>query len=626
MSVIEIKTKVLDFIDYKTIDVRDQFPKFMFDKAKLEADMKRIQYAKGSRTNAEEIAKGDLVLLDCASSHPHYQKSALYVIVGKNLYSKELEEKLIGLGLGSAEVTLAEDAVKVTVTVKEIVRNTIPAMTDENVKTWGINGVSTVEDLKRFCFNRQVDNFRDDSEEADMVNSMVFMKVMEQSHFEQDEEELAIITRYTERMVESYRKLFAETGEGGALPEAADGKILAEDGSLQEDTGENEAEDIDMEELFSQMVGNTLNAAALGYQMCLAQDKLVYEADYQAVLEKRSAALRQTTAEVAEVYTRTDYASEYYSEIYLNELDKTVGDAMKAYYYKQNNKPDVYDVAIIGAGPAGLSAALTLKLHEKTILWFGTDTLSDKVEKSEKIANYAGFLPGSGKSLNETFRQQIKEADLELTDKMVTQISRFNDEYMLLADNELYKAKTVLFSIGAVAAKGITNELELLGHGVSYCATCDGFLYKGKTIAVFCGSRRYEHEVAYLAELAETVYLYASYKDVEIDLPNVVRLEQPMKAVLGEERVSGIEMKDGSSYQVDGVFFLRKSVAPATILKELELNGAHIVVNRACETNIPGCYAAGDCTGRPYQIAKAVGEGNVAAHGIVGYLAGEVHS
>lgn len=288
---------------------------------------------------------------------------------------------------------------------------------------------------------------------------------------------------------------------------------------------------------------------------------------------------------------------------------------------QENKKPDVYDAAIIGAGPAGLSAALTLNIHNKSLIWFGTDTLSDKVQKSEKIANYAGFDLISGQELNSRFRKQIASAGLELTDKMVTQISRLKNEFMILADNEIYKAKTVLLAIGAVSAKGILHEMDMLGHGVSYCATCDGFLYRGKRIAVYCGAKRYEHEVKYLAEIAQKVFLFANYDNAEIDLPNVEILKKPFRAVIGEDRVTGMELTDKTVVEVDGAFFLRSAVAPATILKGLEMNGAHIVVNRDCETNIPGCFAAGDCTGRPYQIAKAVGEGNVAAHKITEYLA-----
>ena len=308
----------------------------------------------------------------------------------------------------------------------------------------------------------------------------------------------------------------------------------------------------------------------------------------------------------------------------MNELNNTKENLTVA--CKSDNsvatllKTDIYDAAIVGAGPAGLSAALTLKAHNKRIVWFGTNELSDKVEKSEQIANYAGFEPISGKEMNDKFRKQMDTAGLVLTDKMVTQISKSKNGFTVLADNEIYKAKTVLLTIGSVPAKGIVNEQELLGRGVSYCATCDGFLYKGKTIAVFCGAKRYEHEVEYLAEIADKLYLYTTY-ETQINLPNVEILKKPMKAVVGENKAQGIELTDGTEIKIDGVFFLRNSVAPATVLKNLEMNGAHIVINRSCETNIEGCFAGGDCTGRPYQIAKAVGEGNIAAHSIVEYLA-----
>lgn len=280
----------------------------------------------------------------------------------------------------------------------------------------------------------------------------------------------------------------------------------------------------------------------------------------------------------------------------------------------------MYDAAIIGSGPAGLSAALNLKLHEKNIIWFGSEGLSAKVEKSERIANYPGNPMVEGPALNVIFRKQIQEAGLVLTDRMVTNISATRKGFLVLGGNDIYDAKTVLLATGSVSAKGFGGEQELLGHGVSYCATCDGFLYKGKTIAVFCGAKRYEHEVEYLANLAAKVYLFAPYEDCGIDLPNVIRPKSGIRAIVGEERVQGVTLADDSLLPLEGVFLLRNAVAPATLLKGLEMDGAHIVVNRQMETGKKGCFAAGDCTGRPYQIAKAVGEGNVAAHAILEYL------
>ena len=277
-----------------------------------------------------------------------------------------------------------------------------------------------------------------------------------------------------------------------------------------------------------------------------------------------------------------------------------------------------YDVAIIGTGPAGISAALNLKLHNKDIIWFGSKDFSVKIEKSEKIANYPGVPVISGKEFNNILRKQIEEAELVITDKVVTNITATKKGFMLLADNEVYEADKLLLAIGTVSAKSMPGEERLLGKGVSYCATCDGFLYKGKTIAIVCASKRYEHEIKYLAELADKVYLTALYKECEIDLANVERLSSPIIEVSGESRVKSVLLKDGTSVDVDGVFILRNAVAPTTLLKSIEMEGNHIAVNRNMETNIPGCFAAGDCTGRPYQIAKAVGEGNVAAHAIIG--------
>ena len=281
----------------------------------------------------------------------------------------------------------------------------------------------------------------------------------------------------------------------------------------------------------------------------------------------------------------------------------------------------VYDVAIVGSGPAAVSAALTLKLHDKSIIWFGSAGLSAKVEKSECIANYPGVASVAGSELNRLFREQITEAGLEVVERQVTSILPFGETFMLTVGSDVFDAKTVLLAIGATSPKGFPGEDEFLGRGVSYCATCDGFLYRGKTIAVYCGAPEYEHEASYLAELAEKLYLFTPYAHPGAAADNVVANPGKLRAIRGEARVTGIELADGSALDVDGVFVIRPAVAPAKLLPGLEMDGAHIVVNRGMETSVAGCYAAGDCTGRPYQLTKATGEGNVAAHSIVARLA-----
>ena len=210
----------------------------------------------------------------------------------------------------------------------------------------------------------------------------------------------------------------------------------------------------------------------------------------------------------------------------------------------------MFDVAIIGTGPAGLSAALTLKLHNKDIIWFGSNELSDKVGKSEKIANYPGVPMVSGADLNRKFREQAEELGLEPVDKRVTNIADMGGSYMILADNEMFEARTVLLSTGIAAAKGMENEARLLGAGVSYCATCDGFLYKGKTAAVYCTDERMEHDIKYLEEICGKLYIYTSF-GYKTDAENAEILKLPVKKLDGGMKCDSIELTDGTKIDVD---------------------------------------------------------------------------
>ncbi len=305
----------------------------------------------------------------------------------------------------------------------------------------------------------------------------------------------------------------------------------------------------------------------------------------------------------------------------------------------------IYDTAIIGGGPAGFSAALNLKRRGKEILWFGDKGLGAKVEKAEEIVNYPGMGRVTGSELNRRFTEHMQEMDLVLTEQRVTNILMTEGIYRLLAGEDIYEARTVLLAVGATEAKSFRGEKEYVGRGVSTCATCDGNLYKGKTIAVFCEDPSEEDEVRYLAELADHVYLDMprrkpphkssqkppqkpdqmppSIQRVMDGMPeNVELLPDPIEGVEGYERVESIVLKDGTHIAVDGVFCLRSAASPEELLPNLSLDGPNIVVGRSMETNLPGCYAAGDCTGMPYQIAVAVGEGNTAAHGILKFLNG----
>ncbi|MCR5176022.1 MAG: NAD(P)/FAD-dependent oxidoreductase [Anaerovibrio sp.] len=283
----------------------------------------------------------------------------------------------------------------------------------------------------------------------------------------------------------------------------------------------------------------------------------------------------------------------------------------------------IYDAAIVGSGPAGLSAAIVLKMRGKSIIWFGSGDMSQKIEKSAKISNYPGLGTVSGHELNNRFKEHIKELDLEINDRLVTTISNTGNRFMLLANNDVFEAKTLLLATGVVAAKEFPGEAEYLGRGVSYCATCDGFFYKGKTVAVYCANSSYLPEVSYLAGVADKVYLFSPDRNISVKEANVEIQQAGFAGIQGDKKVEAVELNNGEKISVDGVFILRNAISPAKLLPGLEMDGPHITVNRQLQTNIKGCYAAGDITGRPYQITKGVGEGNVAAHEILEYLASE---
>ena len=283
----------------------------------------------------------------------------------------------------------------------------------------------------------------------------------------------------------------------------------------------------------------------------------------------------------------------------------------------------IYDAAIIGTGPAGVSAALTLKANEKNFIWLGSASFSDKVGKAERIANYPGLPMVTGAEMNAVFHRQCEDLDVHIEDRMVTSIVKFGDHYALTAGSEFYESYTVLLATGVTAVGLLPGEAELVGKGVSYCATCDGFLYKGKTVAVICGARRFEHEVEFLARLAEKVYYFPLYKDVGQLPANVERMTEHAVQLNAEDgRLASLTLKNGETVRVNGVFCLRQNVSLTTLLPSLATEQGHIAVDRGMATNLPGCFAAGDCTGRPYQYVKAAGEGNVAAHSAIAYLAG----
>ena len=277
----------------------------------------------------------------------------------------------------------------------------------------------------------------------------------------------------------------------------------------------------------------------------------------------------------------------------------------------------MFDSIIIGGGPAGVSASINLKLLGKSFKWFGT--LSKKVERAELVKNYVGLPAVTGEELSASFQKHIESMGIEICEEVVNGVYETDGYFTVLVQDKSYEAKTVILCLGVETAKPIDGEEEFLGRGVSYCATCDGFLYKGKKIAVLITDKRFEHEAEFLCDLSEKAYVIPLYKGYEIKSEKAQVVLKKPQSVTGDMRVKAVNFKD-ESLEIDGMFVLRGSVSPKTLLHGLAIKDGHIEVMRDCSTNVKGVFAAGDCTGRPYQYTKAVGEGNIAAHSAVEYI------
>ena len=280
------------------------------------------------------------------------------------------------------------------------------------------------------------------------------------------------------------------------------------------------------------------------------------------------------------------------------------------------------DIAIIGTGPAGVSAAITATIRNKKILLLGRKELSGKIAKAHEIRNYPGFPAVSGEELAQKFREHLDTMGIGITEKRVAAVYAMGDYFALQAGEDMIEARSVILAGGVVQGKPLDGEEEMVGRGVSYCATCDAPLYRGKTVAVIGYNPREEAEAAFLSEVCGKVYYFPVY-DGEPDLPDSVEVIRARVTGVAQADGKRVVHTDGGDYPADGIFILREAVAPGQLVPGLQTDGPHVAVNRQMETNIPGVFACGDIAGTPYQYVKAAGEGNVAALSAVRFLSGQ---
>ena len=281
----------------------------------------------------------------------------------------------------------------------------------------------------------------------------------------------------------------------------------------------------------------------------------------------------------------------------------------------------MYDVIIIGAGPAGISAGLYAKRANKKvlILYYGISNL----EKANKIDNYYGFKNGiTGQELYENGIKQAQNLGIDVKKEEVISLEIIDKKFVIKTINTEYNSKTVIIATGNKKLKPNIKGIEKLeGKGISYCAICDGFFYRNKNVAVIGNGRFAINEANDLKQIANKVTIYTD--GLEMNEKTEFEVQScKIRKIIGEDKVKAIEFENGYKIEVDGIFIALGEAGGINFARKVGVItvGDNIKVNENMETNIPGLYACGNATGGLLQISKAVYDGAKAGLSAINYL------
>jgi thioredoxin reductase (NADPH) len=295
-----------------------------------------------------------------------------------------------------------------------------------------------------------------------------------------------------------------------------------------------------------------------------------------------------------------------------------------------------YDVAIVGAGVAGLTAAIYARRRELKTVVISID-VGGQTNLAGYIENYPGFDSIKGAELVKNFYQKAISLGAEFVFDEVKEIKKQKDVFRLKLSKSRIEARTVILAIGKKPRKlGVKGEQEFLGKGVSTCSICDGPLYKGKVVAVVGGGNSAIDSALYLTEIVKKVYLIHRRNTFVADETSVNKLKSKenvefllnavVKEIKGDKVVKAIVVEQENKQKeiaVDGVFVEIGFEASTDWLKgliELDEKG-QIIINNLCQTSVPGIFAAGDCTNMPFkQVVISAGQGAIAALSAYQYL------
>lgn len=300
----------------------------------------------------------------------------------------------------------------------------------------------------------------------------------------------------------------------------------------------------------------------------------------------------------------------------------------------------MYDLVIVGAGIAGLTAAIYGRRANKKVLVLEGKTYGGQIINTLNIENWPGDMGVNGVVLMQKIYKQAIDLGVEVEFEEVVKISDEGDYKEIIGEDEKYEAKAVILAVGAESKKlGIPGEEKLTGRGVSYCATCDGALFKGKRVAVIGGGNTALYDALYLSDIVEKVYLVHRRNEFRGDAALVERVREKENVelvlgyvpeeILGKKKVERIKLtpsgmvekaSENIELEVEGVF-VAIGQNPATEnfkdLVDLDARG-YIIAGEDCRTSRKGVFVAGDCRAKEVrQLVTAAGDGAVAAEAAI---------
>ena len=290
-----------------------------------------------------------------------------------------------------------------------------------------------------------------------------------------------------------------------------------------------------------------------------------------------------------------------------------------------------YDCVIIGAGVAGMTSAIYCKRAGISVLLIEKGVPGGQINKTSTIENYPGFKQIDGPTLAMNMLDQVQSLEIPYQYGNVTSIEIQGEDKIIHTDMGDIQAKRIIVASGRKPRElGLPNEKALVGGGVSYCAYCDGMLYKDQDVAIIGGGNSALEEALYLANICKNVYLIHRREEYRADqiLVDKIKKYSNIKPCLNQEvieileqdnKVCGVRLKDQSVLNVTGIFIYVGQIPETSFIENLlTLDQGYIVTNEHLETEIPGIYACGDVLKKElYQISTAIGEGALAGTNVV---------